>query len=171
MSQRRGFSKSEEWNAAYYLGLEQVVTHGFQGDFDSQVALGFRLLAAAGYEAAQVQPGVPDSFRRVWEEHRNACREIAAGSFDAVRRAREALLWLQEMAPNIGTAWLNKVLSTYDAAHTGNSSCKEDGRALLPHSGTLSSQSPLSSGDGSRSRTRPSADCSTEAVQTPGLSA
>jgi hypothetical protein len=169
MSQRRGFSKGEEWNAAYYLGLEQVVTQGFQGDFDSQVALGFRLLAAAGYETAQVYPGVSEACQRVGEEHQKACREITAGSFDAVRRAREALLWLRDMVPNVSTAWLSKVLSAYDAAHTGGNP-GQDRRVPPPPSGPGASRCPSLSGGEPRSEPCAAANCSSTEELAAGLS-
>jgi hypothetical protein len=104
----------QEWNAAYFLGLEEVVTGRFQGGLDAQVRRGIEILAGTGY-AFEVQTflekgGQLEAWSELPDEHGYACRELARGEFDLQGRAREAARWLEEAAPGIDGTWERRVL-------------------------------------------------------------
>ncbi|MBI5015682.1 MAG: hypothetical protein HZB55_09360 [Deltaproteobacteria bacterium] len=114
--ERCGDSPRQEWNAAYYLGLQEVVTGGFVGTFEAQVALGAGRLAEKGYVVAFASDGV--GIRTpLFSEHNRAARELADGSFDVIGRAREAVQWLSRHVPGVDTGWMRGLVSTYDDLH------------------------------------------------------
>jgi hypothetical protein len=112
----------EEWNAAYFLGLEAVFRHGCQCNVSEQVAKGVSILEAAGYRLGcdpsdgdrvhgRAAPGL--------SVHHRSCREIMAGSFDTVGRGRNTMLWLNANMPQVSTQWLGGLLDIYDRLHPG----------------------------------------------------
>ncbi|MBI5018579.1 MAG: hypothetical protein HZB55_24250 [Deltaproteobacteria bacterium] len=140
--QRCGESARQEWNAAYYLGLQEVVLRGFAGTFDAQVALGAGLLSAKGYVvgtligAAGVEPPLVT-------EHHRAARELHDGSFDAIGRAREAVRWLAQHVSGVDTSWLRDLVATYDALHgRGTTTFPATGRVSAGKSGPAALRSP-----------------------------
>ncbi len=106
----------DEWNVAYFLGLEEIACSDLQCDFNGQIEAGESRLAAVGYRfcggwlEAEARPRVPTA-------HEGGCRELAEGTFDGVGRAREALQWLGRHAPGMDCGWLRRVVADYDRVH------------------------------------------------------
>jgi hypothetical protein len=107
----------DEWNAAYFLGLEEIVRGDLQCDFEGQMRAGAKRLATAGYRfkpwAAAAESASPG--RRL---HERGCRELFDGSFDVVGRARETLHWLARRTPGVNRQWLERLVTCYDRTHS-----------------------------------------------------
>ncbi|GAB4280923.1 MAG: hypothetical protein Kow0092_36440 [Deferrisomatales bacterium] len=103
----------QEWNAAYFLGLEEMFRGPSGYNVTEQVSRGVVRLAAAGYCFSQGAPRAPAEESAGPREHHRACRELGEGSFDAVGRAEEALSWLRGALPELDTEWIEGLLSVY----------------------------------------------------------
>lgn len=104
------FGKSltrQEWNAAFFLGSEEG---RFQGALAAQIRRGIQILSGTGYtfevQALLESGGRLGDWPALPDEHERACREIARGDFDTSGRAREALQWLTDTAPEVDGTWL-----------------------------------------------------------------
>lgn len=112
----------QEWNAAYFLGLESMfrergpttflgqMEEGYQQIIQADVSPTRREVATSQLVGSPPPPG----------EHRRACGEILDGTFDLVERARDALGWIDTHLPWADTEWLRALLSLYDDAHPGD---------------------------------------------------
>jgi hypothetical protein len=132
----------QEWNAAYFVGLERILRGEETGNLSDQVAAGVRELHRSGYRFACVRldgegrcsvlTGLPAG------EHDRASREILAGTFDQIGRAREALAWLRETACAEKAGWLNGLVGLYDRIHAAPAAERPRrlGRAGLLAAGT-----------------------------------
>ena len=110
----------EEWNAAYFLGLESIFQRDCKCNVPEQVLEGARILAAAGYQLCHFDPdreGTVDGYRTPAGVHEHPCQAIANGTFDMVHRARAAVRWLNARAPRVSTRWLVGLIGTYDQLH------------------------------------------------------
>ena len=115
----------DEWNAAYFLGLEELHRGPLGFSVQEQIKRGARRLLSAGYafERLKAASGDPLQATRKTEhprEHHAAFRELADGSFDTIGRARETLDWLAARLPNASRVWLRDLLSLYDRARAGS---------------------------------------------------
>lgn len=111
----------EEWNAAYFLGLEAVFRHDYRGNFSQQVKKGVCILESGGYRVRGRTPATgpfPGPGSAAENDHSRSCRELADGSFDTVGRMRSAVSWLGVHAPSVSTRWLQGILDTYDRVHS-----------------------------------------------------
>lgn len=106
----------EEWNAAYFLGLEEIVRGDLQCDFEGQIRAGAKRLAAAGYRFHPRAP-VAEAASPGPTPHERSCRELCDGTFDVVGRARETLHWLALRAPRVNRQWLERLVACYDRTH------------------------------------------------------
>jgi hypothetical protein len=114
----------DEWNAAYFLGLEELHRGPFGFGVEEQIKRGARRLVSAGYAFERLKAASGGSLQPTREtksprEHGAAFREMANGSFDTIGRARETLDWLAARLPNANRAWLCDLLSLYDRARVG----------------------------------------------------
>jgi len=125
-------SARQEWNAAYYLGLREVVRHGFSGTFEARIQRGLELLAPGEEEHRDALLGSCP----LASEHAKACRELNQGSFDAVGRAREALAWIARARPAVDAAWLQGLLQVYEATHPALSDVPTPASSDGPSPGT-----------------------------------
>jgi hypothetical protein len=112
----------EEWNAAYFLGLQKIMEGRAQGNLAAQVRAGVEELCGCGYTFQRLERGPDGSLRpnRIARggEHQAACREILAGEFDPIERARVALAWLRPILQEEKADWLGGLVSLYDRTHT-----------------------------------------------------
>ncbi|MBI5445489.1 MAG: hypothetical protein HY900_30275 [Deltaproteobacteria bacterium] len=116
----------QEWNAAYFIGLERILKGEETGNVAVQVAVGLRELQRSGHHFARLRE---DSARGLCQapevpaerEHDRASREILAGSFDQIGRAREALAWFAETSLADRAGWLHGLVGLYDRIHGGAS--------------------------------------------------
>ncbi|MEW6488641.1 MAG: hypothetical protein AB1578_12115 [Thermodesulfobacteriota bacterium] len=106
----------EEWNVAYFLGLEEIVCGDLQCDFDGQIRAGAKRLAAADYRF-EPREAVAEAASPGRRPHERSCRELCDGTFDVVGRARETLHWLALRAPRVSRQWLERLLACYDRTH------------------------------------------------------
>ena len=112
----------EEWNAAYFLGLEAVFRDDCRCNVCQQVHEGVRVLTATGYRFRRRVPdseGGPGSDSAAVNMHERNCQEIAKGAFDTVGRARSAVRWLKDKVPDLNTRWIEGLVQTYDRVHAG----------------------------------------------------
>ncbi len=112
----------EEWNAAYFLGLESIFQRNCTCNVPEQVLEGARILAAAGCPLHHFDPNrerTVDGYRTPAGVHEHPCQAIANGTFDMVHRARAAVRWLNTHAPRVNTRWLVGLIGTYDQLHPG----------------------------------------------------
>ena len=114
----------DEWNAAYFLGLEELHRGPFGFGVHEQIKRGARRLVSAGYAFERLKAASGGSLQPTREtessrEHRAAFQEMADGSFDTIGRARETLDWLATRLPNTNRAWLRDLLSLYDQTRAG----------------------------------------------------
>ena len=110
----------EEWNAAYFLGLESIFQRDCTCNVPEQVLEGAKILAAAGYQLCRFDPdreGTIDGYRTPAGVHEQPCQAIANGTFDMVHRARATVRWLNTHAPRVSTQWLVGLIGTYDQLH------------------------------------------------------
>lgn len=112
----------QEWNSAYFLGMEALFTENKGASFAQNIAIGARKMSEAGYcfkslHFANKAKSTLISCDFAPAEHSLACREIAEGSFDAIARASEALDWISKECPEINTSWIEGLLSIYYEAH------------------------------------------------------
>lgn len=106
------FGKSltrQEWNAAYFLGSEEG---RFRGALAAQVRRGIEILGSSGYmfevQALLEGGGRLGDWPALPDEHERACLEMKRGDFDTSGRAREALRWLKDTAPEIDPTWVER---------------------------------------------------------------
>ena len=112
---------SEEWNAAYFLGLESIFRRDCECNVPEQVLEGARILAAAGYRFHRFDPDgeqAVDGHRTRARTQGRPCAEIASGSFDMIPRARATVSWLHAHVPSLSTRWLTGLIGTYDQLHS-----------------------------------------------------
>jgi hypothetical protein len=112
---------TQEWNAAYFLGLQLLVDGCSTGNVTQQILQGAERLRAFGYrfrhlewERGAPQPG------RSWErtgEHDVSCRQIWEDRFDLVGRARQARTWLAQLGAGESERWIARLLDLYDRNH------------------------------------------------------
>ncbi len=109
----------QEWNAAYFLGLEQMFRWDGPNTFAAQMQEGYLRLLEAGHRAQRcdVATAAVPRCSSLPGEHEQSCREILEGFFDPIQRAREALAWIEGTLPHVDTDWLRALLSVYDDAH------------------------------------------------------
>lgn len=114
----------DEWNAAYFLGLEAVFRHRVRCTVCRKVHEGVRILSSKGYrfrqEAATGGCGDGPALSAA-SLHERYCEELGSGTFDTVGRARSAVRWLAAEAPQVDTRWLEELLETYDRLHPARS--------------------------------------------------
>jgi hypothetical protein len=114
----------QEWNAAYFLGLERILKGQASGNLADQLAAGVRELHRSGYSFRAVRVQADGSLCAqdgcLVGEHDRASREILHGSFDQIARARESVGWLCEACPGAEKSrWLHGLLGVYDRVHAG----------------------------------------------------
>lgn len=109
----------EEWNAAYFLGLEAIFRRGCRCNVSEQVLEGLRLLVAAGYRVRSPSSRVArlPARRSPSDVHERSCQQLATGTFDAVGRARRAARWINTRVPQVSTAWIVWLVETHDRLH------------------------------------------------------
>lgn len=135
----------QEWNAAYFLGLERVFRRNHPHSFADQMAAGLQCLVQAGYP---IRGASSDGDSRALSgattgEHEKSCEEITRGAFDPIDRARDALPWIAANLPEMNTEWLQALLSLYDTTHpTAHGRADRAGPRLEPRLAPRSSSRP-----------------------------
>ncbi len=113
----------DEWNAAYFLGLEALFHREVGGNLADQVTAGVDRLRAAGHRFEHLAPDpagnlVPRPGSPMPAHHSTVCEEIRLDLFDAPSRGHRFLAWLAER-PRLGIddRWLRRILSIYESTH------------------------------------------------------
>ena len=111
-----------EWNAAYFLGMEELDLYPASFNFTEQVVMGAKIMASGGYVFEHLDLAPTGWFvsrgRPTWRgEHDTCCREVASGNFDMLGRAREAFSWISANLPRTSTEWLEGLISLHEGTH------------------------------------------------------
>jgi hypothetical protein len=112
----------QEWNAAYFLAMEELQRYPASFNFTERVVMGAKILASHGYRFEHLERAPTGWFASrghpAWRGEHDTCRrEIANGTFDLAGRAREALAWISANFPRVSTEWLENLISSNERTH------------------------------------------------------
>jgi hypothetical protein len=103
----------DEWNAVYFLGGKAGMDGAPCTDLGMQLRLGIGALAKAGYKFQGITADENGEFEKVEQccaGNETVLVELITGEFDMLGRAKEAIAWAKEHAPNVDFKWLEEVI-------------------------------------------------------------